>query len=327
LASQRVAAQVQHLHAGEEAQRLRHAPRQVVVQEQRLPDPAAGVPVRRREGPREPVVGERDDGSGRRPQRLRDLALELVVVEEHGVEVLGEELRRQLPGEAVEPEVHEHQRGDQQRGGRERPRQEVVAEVQLGEVLQAAHRVRNAAGEPVAVEVEEGEVREAREEVARERAAEVGAVQVDAGDHRRRAAVGRRGAVDALVRAHVRAPPRRQRAVRVLRHGRLQRLQRRVLRALLRGLPGRGGGRRRRAVDPGANGGAEAELGGRGGEQQQQEHGGGGAGGERWPPPHGSRRGEEIFSFRCADAKSGDSCLRQWAAVQEATCCCRACID
>jgi hypothetical protein len=57
-----------------------------------------------------------------------------------------------------------------------------------------------------AVEVEEREVREARDEVVQECATEVSAVQVDADDYRRRAAIGPCvcGAVDALLHAHAR---------------------------------------------------------------------------------------------------------------------------
>jgi hypothetical protein len=274
---QRVVAEVQHLHAGEEAQRLGHAAGQVVVQEQHLADPATGPGpgagaelVGRRDGAGEVVVGQRDDRGGRRPQRVRDLALELVVVEEHGVQLLGEHLGRDLPGEGVEAEVQVHQRRDEQRGRRERAREEVVAQVQLRQVLQVPERVGDGAPEPVAVEVEEGEVRQEGHRVG-ERAPEVGAVEVDARDYRRRAggrgAVGRRGAVHALVGAHIGALPRRERSLGVVGDGHLQRLQRRVLLAP-RARGGGGSGvraRRRRAVNPGGNGGTQAELGGRGG--------------------------------------------------------------
>jgi hypothetical protein len=83
-----------------------------------------------------------------------------------------------------------------------------------------------------AVEVEEHEVRQATEEVVRERATEVGTVQVNAGDHHRHAAVGLHattviappsghtcGAIDALVCARVCALPQRQHAARDLHRG------------------------------------------------------------------------------------------------------------
>jgi hypothetical protein len=66
-----------------------------------------------------------------------------------------------------------------------RPGEEVVAQVELGEILQVPECVRDDTREAVAVEVDEHEVGE-EGDGGRERALQAGVVEVDARDHRAR---------------------------------------------------------------------------------------------------------------------------------------------
>lgn len=111
------------------------------------------------DGAGEAVVGEDKVFAGERADGVGDLARELVVVQEEGIEtgVGGEDIVGDGTAELVEAEIEEPQEVDPQYALRERSREFVVAQVDLVEILQLAE-IRHFAAEPVVVGMEEGEV-------------------------------------------------------------------------------------------------------------------------------------------------------------------------
>lgn len=153
-----VEAEIQDLDVWEEPEALWDAAGELVVEEEQLPYTGPCVAETSRDGAREPVVGQADDGGRRAPQAHGDLSLEVVVVEEDGVEVHREELVGNLPRETVESEVEVDQARHVQNRSWERPREVVVAEIDLCEGLETPERVRDRPREPVAVKVKDGEI-------------------------------------------------------------------------------------------------------------------------------------------------------------------------
>ncbi|OQU81910.1 hypothetical protein SORBI_3006G139501 [Sorghum bicolor] len=204
----------------EQAELVGEAAAEAVVEEEHLEERASVAGDGLGYLPREPVVGEREVVHGRLPDVVREAAGELVVVDEDGLHPRepAEDARRELPVEAVEPDVDEGGVGEAQHVRRERCRRElVVAQVQLVEVLQAAER-RHGAAEVVGVGVEQRQVREVVDEALQGVRPQHVAVEVDGRDGPVRH-VGRPLAEEALVAAaQVRAAPAPGDVHRVARH-------------------------------------------------------------------------------------------------------------
>lgn len=152
------------------------------------------------------VVGEHDDRGGGVAEGLRDRAHEAVAVDEDGVEVLVEELQREVALEVVEADVEVLEGDHVEADVGEDTDEAVVADVELVEDGEAGHCPRDDPAEAVGVDVEEGEVGE-EPEFGGQVAGDVGAVEVDAGHHRGVGLVQRIRADDAVVGAHVGAHP------------------------------------------------------------------------------------------------------------------------
>lgn len=213
--------QVAHLHG--------HAAVELVVHEADLVERFGHAADALGDAADEGVVGEDDDGGGGVAEVARDVADESVAVDEDGVELLVEQRRRQLALEVVEADVEVLEHGHLEADVGEDADEAVVADVELVQQRQPRHALGDDAAEAVGVDVEEGEVGE-EAELRREVPGDVGAVEVDAGDHHDLGVVDGGVADDAVVGAHVvarpvvgvplgvrveRAPPRLERDVRL----------------------------------------------------------------------------------------------------------------
>jgi hypothetical protein len=172
-------------------------------------------------------VGEHEHRGRRVAEALRQLEVEVVVVEEDGVERLVEERGGHGAAEVVEAEVHVPHAGQAEDVLREPAREAVVAEVELVQQPQLGQRLRQPAGEAVGVEVQQRQVGE-EAQLLRERGGQVAVVEVQAGDGQRARVVRRRRAEHAVVAAHVGPAPAARHVLGVVRHRTLQRLQRHV---------------------------------------------------------------------------------------------------
>ena len=241
-----VAADVDDGGVHQQAHLQRQAAVELVVEEddlvQRLHHPADALG----DAPDEGVVGEDDDRRRGVAEVLRDVSDEPVGVDEDGVQVLVEERRRQVALEVVEPEVEVLERHHLEADVGEDADEAVVADVELVQERQPGHALGDDAAEAVGVDVEEGEVGE-EAELGGKVPGDVGAVEVDPGDHHDLGVVQRLHTDDAVVLAHVAADPVGGEALGVGVEGALPGLQRDVRAAEAR-------------VGEAARGGAEAVV-------------------------------------------------------------------
>ena len=224
---QLVEAEVEDRQLAQPPDLLRDAGPQAGVEDDELVERARHPADALRDAPAQAQVCQHHHRRRRVAQVVGELEVEVVVVEEDGVERLVEQRGGDGAAEAVEPEVDVLDVGQAEDVLREPAGEAVVADVELVEEAQLGERLRQAAGEAVGVEVEEREVGE-QAELLRERPREVAVVEVEPGDGLRVRVVRRRRAVDAEVGAHVGATPVRRQVLGVLRDRPLQRLQRHV---------------------------------------------------------------------------------------------------
>jgi hypothetical protein len=241
---QLVEAEVQHGELAQGAELRREAGAQAGVEDDELVERAGHLGDAGGDAAAQVDVGEHEHRGRRVAEALRQLEVEVVVVEEDGVERLVEERGGHRPAEAVEAEVDVLDAGQAEDVLREPAREAVVAEVELVQEPQLGQRLRQPPREAVGVEVQQRQVGE-EAQLLRERGGQVAVVEVEAGDGERVRVVRRRRAEHAVVAAHVGPAPAARHVLGVVRHGPLQRLQRhvrllqaRVVRRRLRRLAG-----------------------------------------------------------------------------------------
>ena len=205
-ANERVPADVHHRGVDELGELRRDAAVEAVVEKHELVERAGHAADAARDASYEGVVREHHHGGRRVAEVVRDEADEAVAVDEDGVEVLVEEVRRQGAVEVVEPEVEVLEHGDLQHDVGEAADEAVVADVELVEEREAAEALGDDAAEAVGVDVEEGDIGE-QAELGGEVARDVAAVEVDARDDGGLGVVEGRDARDAEVGAHVGSDP------------------------------------------------------------------------------------------------------------------------
>jgi hypothetical protein len=205
-ADERVPTDVHHRGVAEVGELRRDAAVEAVVEQDELVERVGHAADAARDAPDEGVVGEYHHRGRGVAEVLRDGADEAVAVDEDGVEVFLEELRREGTVEVIEPEVEVLEHGDLQHDVGERADEAVVADVELVEESEAVEALGDDAAEAVGVDVEEGEVAH-EAELGGEVPRDVAAVEVDARDDGDFGVVEGLGARDAEVGAHIGSDP------------------------------------------------------------------------------------------------------------------------
>lgn len=223
-AGKSVLADVKHRQPRQHPDLLRQTATQAGVRKDYLVQGSGHFSDSRRQAPLEIIIGQNQNRNRRVSDILRQRELEIVVVDEQSVEFLVEKLVGDFSGELVEPDIEELERREAQDDGGEVTGEEVVADVELVEEAEVAEAFGEGALEAVGVEVEHGQVGQ-EAEILRQSPDDARMVKVDSGNGGDMPVVGGRGAVDAIVSAHVGAVPVGGEVLRVGGDGVLQSLK------------------------------------------------------------------------------------------------------
>lgn len=184
----------------------RHTTHKFIVQHYNLVQRVAHFPNAARNAPREIVVGNHDHRRRRVAEILRNVGGESVVVEENGIEFLGEKRGRQFAFEIIVSDVEKFQIWNPHNDFRERAHKSVVANVELVKQNQSLEARGDNAAESVGVDVKQGDVSQ-QTELHGQVTGDVGMVEVNSGDDFEFGVVESRGAENSGVGTDIGADP------------------------------------------------------------------------------------------------------------------------